>query len=72
MKLIVDRFEGQYMVCETEKGEMVNIPKEEVSVSVSEGDVFEIDDNKVSKILLEETLKRKQKIEEMVKNLWEN
>lgn len=72
MKLIVDRFEGKYIVCENEKGEMVNIPKEEVSVSVFEGDVFEIDDNKVSKILLEETLKRKQKIEEMVKNLWEN
>lgn len=40
MRLTVDRFEGIYAVCETEAGEMVNIPRAELSGKVKEGDII--------------------------------
>ena len=40
MKLIIDRFEGNFAVCETENKTFVNIPKSELPSLINEGDVL--------------------------------
>jgi len=40
MKVIVDRFEGKYAVCEKEGNVMINIEKSQLPKGVKEGDVI--------------------------------
>ena len=42
MKIIIDRFEGEYAVCEVSKGEYVNIPRLLVA-DAEEGDIVLIE-----------------------------
>ncbi|SHH81095.1 DUF3006 domain-containing protein [Clostridium grantii] len=70
MKLIIDRFEGKFAICEKEDKTMIDIEKEKLPVEIKEGDV--IYENKGRYIIdLKETKKRKSEIENMIKNLWE-
>ena len=39
MKYIIDRFEGEYAVCEDENGAFVNIPKDRFSCDARSGDI---------------------------------
>ena len=55
MKVIIDRFEGEYAVVELSIGKFVNMPKELVP-NAHEGDVINIS------IDFEETKKRKKNI----------
>jgi hypothetical protein len=70
MRLIIDRFEGDFAVCENDNKIMVNISKKELPSEVKEGDVIYKYDEKYI-IDLEETKKRKQEIQDITKNLWE-
>mgnify|MGYP000990762675 CR=1 FL=1 len=70
MKIIIDRFEGEYAICETEDGEMINIkivdlPNEakEGDVLIFNGDIFIIDN--------EAKEKRKERIKKLMDDLWE-
>ena len=54
--LIIDRFEGEYAVIETDSG-MINVPRSEIPPSVKEGDVLRII------IDTDETASRKERIE---------
>ena len=63
MKLIIDRFEGAYAVCEMPDQAMVNIPLLVLPNAV-EGDVINISIDK------DETNQRKNKIENLMKNVW--
>lgn len=65
MKVIIDRFEGEYAVVEIEVGKYTNLPKILVPNS-KEGDVIniEIDNN--------ETEKRKQNIQNLMNNIFED
>ena len=69
MKGIIDRFEGQYAVVELEDGQMINIDKAQLPVEAKEGMVILISENVT--IDTEETKKRKEEIEELTKDLWE-
>jgi len=40
MRLIVDRFEGDFAVCENENKEMINVCRSELPADVKEGDVL--------------------------------
>lgn len=64
MKVIIDRFEGDYAVVELEVGKCVNIPKILIP-DAKEGDVIEI------KIDRETTEERKKHIEELVNNVFD-
>lgn len=64
MQVIIDRFEGDYAVVETENGIFANLPKILVPNTV-EGDVIEISVNK------DETQKRCQNIKNLMDNLFE-
>lgn len=69
MKVIIDRFEGGFVVCEKEDRKMIDIKKVEVPVDAKEGDVLEIGKDQIT-IDVAATEKRKQEIENLAKNLW--
>ena len=68
MKLIVDRFEGKYAICEDENCNMKNILKEELPANVKAGDVI-VKLNNNFLVDYEETKKRKKYIEELFDSL---
>ena len=63
MKIVIDRFEGEYAVCEMPDSTMVNIPKI-VLEGASEGDIININIDKA------ETDKRKENIEKLMNDVW--
>lgn len=66
MKIIIDRFEGDYAVVDIEEGVFVNMPKVLLPNLAEEGDVLiiEIDE--------EETDRRRHRMDEMMGNLLED
>lgn len=70
MKVVIDRFEGDFAVCEKDDRKMINISKENIPSNAAEGDVLIIEKD-VVKIDREETLKRKKEIDELTKDLWQ-
>lgn len=69
MKVIIDRFEGEYAVCEKKNREMIDIKRETIPEQAKEGDVLDIQGDKIT-IDVMETEKRKKEIEELTKDLW--
>jgi hypothetical protein len=61
--LIIDRFEGDFAVVETDKG-MINIPKADMPNGAKEGDVLSIAINS------DETASRKKRIEDKMNRLF--
>lgn len=70
MKITIDRFEGEFAVCEKEDRKMVDIEKSKLPTKSKEGDVLNINSDRIT-IDHEETEKRKKEIEELTKDLWE-
>lgn len=70
MKVIIDRFEGTYAVCEKENREMINISKCTLPTNAKEGDVLSIDKDIIT-IDIAETELRKIETEKISKDLWE-
>ena len=69
MRVIVDRFEGDFAVCEKEDRSMMDIEKKMMPITTKEGDVLNIINDRIT-LNLEETDKRKKEIEELTKDLW--
>jgi len=69
MKVIIDRFEGDYAVCEKENCEMIDIKRELLPKEAKENDVLDIQGDKIT-IDVKETEKRKKEISELTKDLW--
>ncbi|MBU5455381.1 DUF3006 domain-containing protein [Caproiciproducens sp. MSJ-32] len=69
MKVIIDRFEGDFAVCEREDRSMIDIEISKIPSKAKEGYVLDISDDIIT-IDLEETERRKRKIEELTKDLW--
>ena len=70
MELIVDRLEEEYIVCEDENKNIVNIVKDEVEDEVKEGDILIFVDGKYI-VNKEKTKDRKEYIQDLIKDLWE-
>ena len=70
MKIIIDRFEGSYAVCEKEDRTMMDIPKDKIPSGAKEGDLLNVDNNIIT-INIEETGKRRREIEKLTEDLWE-
>ena len=66
---IVDRIEGKVAVVEKENSQMENIPIENIQGNPKEGDVL-IKDGLNFKVDKEATIKRTEKINEMMKKMW--
>ena len=69
MRVIIDRFEGLYAVCEKEDRTMINIEKSKIPSEAAEGDVLDITKIKIN-VNIAKTEKRKESIEELTKDLW--
>lgn len=65
MKVVIDRFEGNYAVVEIKAGQTAEMPKVLLPKEAAEGDTIEINIRK------DETIERKEKIEKKTKDLWE-
>ncbi|WP_407919241.1 DUF3006 domain-containing protein [Defluviitoga tunisiensis] len=70
LKLIVDRFEGNYAVCEKEDGTIMNLGKDRLPKGVKEGDVLILEGKSIV-IDNNATLERKKYIEELMKDMWD-
>jgi hypothetical protein len=69
VKVVIDRFEGDYAICEKENREMIDIKRHRIPKEAKESDVLDIQGDKII-IDVEETEKRKKDIEELTKDLW--
>ena len=71
MKVIIDRFEGNYAVCEKENQEMIDIEKEKIPVGAKSGDSLIIGDNGIIVLDTVENENRKKRIEKLMEDMWE-
>lgn len=70
MRVIIDRFEGFYAVCEKENKDMINIERAKLPSDVKEGDVLLIEKESIT-IDRASDIKRKNEIEKLMDELWE-
>lgn len=70
MKVIIDRFEGNYAVCEKEDRTMINIERNKIPIESKEGSVLLVTEDEIA-IDDEGTISRKKDIEELTKDLWQ-
>ena len=71
MKIIIDRFEGEYAVCEKEDKTFVNIYRDKIPEGCKEGEVLLINDDDVVYRDNEGTGERERKIKELMGELFE-
>ncbi|MCX7773297.1 MAG: DUF3006 domain-containing protein [Clostridia bacterium] len=69
MKVIIDRFEGGFAICEKENGTMIKIERSILPQDTREGSVLMVEGRKVTH-LEAETHARQQKITGLMKGLW--
>ena len=69
MNVTIDRFEGEFAVCEKEDRQMIDIKKSKLPEMCKEGDILNIK-NDIITIDLEATKKRKREIEKLTEDLW--
>jgi hypothetical protein len=71
MKIVIDRFEGAFAVCENlATGEMMNIDKGMIPKEAKEGTVINLE-NGMAKIDADTTKERMEKIKRRMDKLWE-
>jgi hypothetical protein len=70
MKVVIDRFEGNFAVCEKDNGEMISIERDKLPSVAKEGDALVIEQDNIY-IDKDETEKRKNEIEKLMDDLWE-
>ena len=70
MKVIVDRFEGGFAVCEDENRKMINIEKAKLPKDTGEGSILIINGDHIE-IDLKETKSRQTRIKNLMDSLWE-
>ncbi|WP_315078235.1 DUF3006 domain-containing protein [uncultured Clostridium sp.] len=68
-KYIVDRIEENHVILESFNGDMLDIMRSKTKGDIKNGDVL-IKNGDIFIIDVEETLKRKQAINNMMKNMW--
>ena len=67
---IIDRIEGDYAVCEAYDGFMIEIKSDKIHGSFKEGDVL-LKDGDFFNVSEELTKERREKIENVMKNMWQ-
>ncbi len=72
MRVIIDRFEGEFAVCEVQDSKsMVHIEKSKLPAGSKAGDVLVIEGDLIE-LDLEDTARRKKRIEGLMDSLWED
>lgn len=68
--VIIDCFEEDYAVCQTDEGEILEIEKAKIPTDAKEGDVLVLEEDEIS-INKEETIRLRQQIKKLMEDLWE-
>ncbi|WP_017354273.1 DUF3006 domain-containing protein [Clostridium sp. CH2] len=68
-KYIVDRIEENHVILQSFNGDMLDIMRSKTKGDIKDGDVL-IKNGDIFIIDVEETVKRKQAINKMMKNMW--
>lgn len=68
-KYVIDRIEGKYAILEKENGEMFEIFIENIEGNFNEGDIL-VKEGQLFKVNEELTKLRKEKINNIMKNMW--
>ncbi len=69
MRVVVDRFEGDYAVCEKEDRTMINVERKKLPSGVKEGDVLLIERDYIT-IDIGHTDTRRNEVEKLMDELW--
>ncbi len=69
VRAIIDRFEGEYAICELEDLRYINILKDKLPKNVKEGDVLLLEGENII-LDVEKTKQRSEYIKELTKDLW--
>jgi hypothetical protein len=69
MRVVIDRFEGEYAVCERDDRTMMNIPRKGLPTGVKEGDALVIDGDTVA-VDRRKTRLNKQDARKLMDELW--
>lgn len=69
MRVVIDRFEGDFAVCEKEDRTMLNVKRSKLPANIKESDVLIIDGDTI-KIDPAETAKKRGVTDKLVENLW--
>jgi hypothetical protein len=69
MKVTIDRFEGDFAVVEKTDRTIMNVKRSQLPADAKEGDILNIEGDTFT-IDAAETTKRKQKIKDLMKELW--
>jgi hypothetical protein len=70
VKVIIDRFEENFAVCEKADRTMLNINKDRLPAGAKEGDILIIEGDNI-RIESSETAERKKAVEELMDRLWD-
>ena len=71
MKVTIDRFEGDFAVCEKADRTMINIKKDKLPGDAKEGDVLIIEGDNI-KVDSASTAERAKAIKSLMDKLWDN
>jgi hypothetical protein len=69
MKVTIDRFEGEFVVCEKPDRTMINVRKDKIPANAKEGNILIIEGENI-KIDAGTTAKRKKTVDDLMNNLW--
>lgn len=69
MKVVIDRFEENYAVCEKEDRTMINLERKLLPKEAKEKDILVLQDGKIF-IDKSATQERKNEIDELMKDMW--
>lgn len=70
-KLSIDRFEGNYAICEDDERRMFAIELAELPKNAAEGDILAISDDGEITVDAEQTKRRREKIKKLQNSVWE-
>ncbi len=70
MKAILDRFEGEYALCENEDKVIIKVRRSQIPEEAREGSFLEISEDGCT-LLSEEQKKREEHIKTLMDDLWE-
>jgi hypothetical protein len=69
MEVIIDRFEGDFAICEKADRTMLNIPRSNLPPQAKEGDVLTIEGDSIALDTVATAL-RKKSVDETMRGLW--
>lgn len=70
MKVVIDRFEGDYAICVCEDQSIIEIERQRIPQDAKESDVLNIEEKQIT-IDVELTKQKKKNIKNIMDDLWE-